>query len=189
MPSKKAEKRLALKALKVTKSLEKSARQIVDPVLSRSITDAIRIEPKKQVLEPELTPHQRLMRWDRSLEDDKEGNWSWGDQRKCNESDWEIRVHPFLLEYEKKKWGEIDSERTGKPRKRRPKHCYYTFDKIIKEAYDRLIELELDDFAPNIFRFRLSGKRRLYGFRIDPTATFHLIWFDPKHQLYKGATD
>jgi hypothetical protein len=185
----KVEKRLARKALKLEQTLQKSARQFIEPSLSRSVAEGATVEAKKRIPEPELTPHQRLMKWDRTLEDKEAGKWSWGDDRKCCDKDWDNRVHPFLKEYEKKKWGEIDSETTGPRRKRRKKHVYYTFDKLIDEAYERLVDMELNDFAPNIFRFRLSGKRRLYGFRIDPTAMFHMIWFDAKHRLYKGPAE
>lgn len=185
----KAEKRLERKALKLERALGKSARQFADPVVSRTVTEAATIDPKKQPPELKLKSHERTMQWDRSLEDKKEGQWSWGDDRKCSDRDWDEKVHPFLSEYAKKKWGEIDSERTGPPHKRRKKHCHYTFDKLVDEAYQRLVDLKIDDFAPNIFRFRLSGKRRLYGFRIEATAMFHMIWFDPKHMLYKSSVD
>lgn len=180
----KAEKRLERKALKLEKTLEKTARQFADPQPQRAVAEGATIDPKKEVVEPTLAPAQQMMKWDRSMED-LEGAWSWGAERKCCDDHWTTIVHPFLGQCERKKWGEIDNERTGKGRRRRSKHTYYSFDMIIDEAYARLVELKIDDFAPNIFRFRLSGLRRLYGFRVENTATFHMIWFDPEHRLYK----
>ena len=125
------------------------------------------------------------MTWTREMEDHADA-WSWGDARACGNA-WENRISPFLEEYEKKKWGEIDSERTGKRKKRRQKHCYYNSSQIIREAYDRLLFLHLDDFTDCIFRFRLSGKERLYGFRVS--TVFHYVWWDPNHLLYLGKED
>lgn len=121
------------------------------------------------------------MRWSRDKED-ADGAWSWGSPRACAAAEWNGTVHPFLEECRRKRWSEIDAERTG-TNWRRKKHIHYSFDQIIHEAYERLIELQLDDFSPDIFRFRLSGKRRLYGFRTDPV--FFMVWFDPDHRLYK----
>ena len=51
-------------------------------------------------------------------------------------------------------------------------------------AYQRLVDLELDDFSTDLFRFRLSGKERLYGFRIEAEAMFYMLWYDPHHKIY-----
>lgn len=181
----KAEKRAAKKELKLEKALEKSTRQFAEPTATRAVIEQATVTARKQVSEPTLvTPHQKYMRWDKVNHDKESGQWSWGAERKCPDNDWISRVHPYLLLFEKKKWGEIDAEMTGKGRKRRKKHIYYAIHNLVSEAYDRLIELELDDFAEDIFRFRMSGKERLYGFRVEPTAMFHMIWYDPHHKIY-----
>jgi hypothetical protein len=126
-----------------------------------------------------------LMVLDRTHEDVVD-SWSWGRERCCLHDSWEEVVGPYLDMYQAKRWGEIDAEMTGKGKKRRKKHVYYPFEKLVDEAHERLIELELDDFAPNIFRFRLTGKQRLFGFRIEASATFYTVWFDPDHAIYGG---
>ena len=182
--AKKAEKRLALKALREERTREKAARQFINPNPGRSIVEGAAVDPRRVVPDTKLSPQRRLMCWDRKIED-VEGQWSWGAPRKCSQDHWNDIVYPFLTEYEKKSWGEIDTERTGKGKRRRKKHVHYPFDRLIDEAYERLIKLELDDFATSIFRFRLSGLQRLFGFRIPATAMFHMVWFDPEHRLYK----
>lgn len=72
---KKAEKRLAQRALHLEKALEKSARQFADPT------------PKKVVPHTKLPPHRRMMCWDRELED-VQGQWSWGADVRCCDDDW-----------------------------------------------------------------------------------------------------
>lgn len=171
--SKKAAKRLEQKNTRLAKTLEKTAKQFANPPAHKTI-------PKTDA----PLAHE-MMRWTRDQEDTAPGSWSWGTECKCCDEDWARIIHPFLLEYETKRWNEIDAERTGKGRKRRQKHIFYTFEQIVSEAYQRLIDLQLDDFAPNIFRFRLSGRRRLYGFRIAATGMFHMIWFDPTHSIYR----
>jgi hypothetical protein len=184
VPSK-AEKRQARRELKLQHNLEKSARQFIDPQPSRTVSQAIEVEPEKKVSETTLTPHQKLMVLDRTHEDVVD-SWSWGTKRSCLHDEWEAIVGPYLDIYQTKRWSEIDAEMTGKGRKRRKKHIYYPFEKLVDEAHQRLIELKLDDFAPDIFRFRLSGKRRLFGFRIEATAIFYTVWFDPDHAIYSG---
>jgi hypothetical protein len=43
----------------------------------------------------------------------------------------------------------------------------------------REVEQILED---DVYRFRLSGERRLWGLRRQDT--FYAIWWDPKHQVY-----
>jgi hypothetical protein len=181
----KAEKRQARRELKLQQDLEKSARQFAEPQVSRAVSQAIEVAPEKKIIETKLTPHQMRLRLDRTHEDVIDV-WSWGRERCCLHDHWQETVGPYLDIYQTKRWGEIDAETTGKGHKRRKKHVYYPFEKLVDEAHQRLIELQLDDFAPNIFRFRLTGKQRLFGFRIDATATFYTIWFDPDHAIYGG---
>jgi hypothetical protein len=49
---------------------------------------------------------------------------------------------------------------------------------LIPAAMDRLVAKNLDDLD-SLFRFRLSGKERLWGARMD--NIFYLIWWDPEH--------
>jgi hypothetical protein len=180
VPSK-ADRRLERKTLKLKRELEKRARQGASPATARTIPNDRSISFEKIITEPALAPAPALMIWSREKED-ADGDWSWGAPRACGDA-WDALVHPFLIECGRKRWAEIDAERTGGEGRRRAKHIHYSFDQLIDEAYARLVERQLDDFAPNIFRFRLSGQRRLYGFRTDPT--FFMLWFDPEHRLYK----
>jgi hypothetical protein len=49
------------------------------------------------------------------------------------------------------------------------------------DARKRLETLKLAD-QTRISRFSLSGKERLYGFRLG--NVFHIVWWDPQHEIW-----
>ena len=91
-----------------------------------------------------------------------------------------MQMLSFLLNMEKKSWSEIQSETTGSTN-RHKKHHDMDVSEIVKEAQYRLTIINLDEFDV-IFRFRLSGLKRLWGFRI--LSTFKIVWYDPTHKIY-----
>lgn len=93
---------------------------------------------------------------------------------------WEIL--DFMCETSKLTWGEIMSQMTGPNHRRRPKHSSYNFGSVGTVAQRRLAELRLDEIFEEFFRFRLTGEKRLWGFRTEDV--FHLLWWDPEHQVY-----
>lgn len=52
-----------------------------------------------------------------------------------------------------------------------------------RTALDRLEEMGLGDMT-KIWRLRLQGKLRLYGFLLD--NVFHVVWWDPKHEIWES---
>ncbi len=174
----KADARLERALAKKADFERKKARQASEFDVKKRIGSAEKPTPTKTAKEEPLSVGQRRMEWSRDNADIV-GEWSWG-SRSCLVDDWDVKLHPFLLEYEKKTWNQISAECTGK-KKRRPKHIDYTTTSICKEARDRLVELEFDD-VDRIFRFRLSGKERLYG--INRLHIFMVLWWDPEHNVY-----
>lgn len=51
---------------------------------------------------------------------------------------------------------------------------------LSSDAKKRLISLELDD-VDALWELRLSGKRRLWGMRLQ--HVFYLLWWDPEHEV------
>lgn len=145
--------------------------------------EASRVAPSKSVPAVALKPSRQKMQLDISMAD-REGHWSWGIARDWGEDVWLQTIEPFLNDYIQKTWGQIDAEFTG-AQWRRPKHISYEFSVIKREAVTRLEELQIDDFAPDIFRFRIAGRKRLYGFRINPK--FYLLWYDPTHEIIRPS--
>lgn len=182
----KREKRLARQALKHLEFEQKKARQIIEPVAAKIVAESEHgVVVAKSVREQPVRVGDRVMEWSRD-EVDIEGSWSWG-PRSCLDDAWAELLHPFLVEYAKKTWFQIGAERTkGKRNTRVPKHLAYSIKSICDEAYARLVDLEKDD-VDEVFRFRLSGKQRLYG--ITREHMFMVLWWDPDHNVYPMATN
>lgn len=73
-------------------------------------------------------------------------------------------------------WQEIESEGAGGHRRN---HAHPVTD-LSKQVQKRL--REIGDGEEQIFRFRLDGSTRLWGFRSG--NLFRVLWYDPEHQVY-----
>lgn len=88
----------------------------------------------------------------------------------------------FLCEMGRLKWSEIERQNTG-GRNRRSKHHSQPLGSLTSGAQSDLRKRKLDEtFGDEMFRFRLSGTKRLWGFRDG--QTFHVVWWDPDHAVY-----
>lgn len=91
-------------------------------------------------------------------------------------------IMEFVCEMAQLSWREIEAMQTG-TRERHKKHHSYSITKIDSKAQADLRKRKLDEiFDDEIFRFRLSGEKRLYGFRKG--RVFHVVWWDQDHQVY-----
>lgn len=177
----KREKRIRRNETKLRKDLQKKARIVEVVDILKCPQELIPPSPCRIPIEPpEGSVGELYMQWSRDKED-KDGSWSWGDQRNWGDTVWNELLLPFLSEYAKKKWKAILAEKWHNKKKTRNKHIYYNVRSIHEEARGRLIDLELDD-QTRIFRFRLSGKKRLYGFTF--CNVFATVWYDPNHNIY-----
>lgn len=188
MPSR-SERRIARAALKLINYKSKNIRFI------QSVKESLDKTPKMPALTcpckipviPSVAPcGDAYMLW--SLDKvDKEGNWSWG-PRGWETHVWDKKIEPFFREYEKKLWKTILTETTynKKMGRNHQKHIYYSLIDLLQknpEVYERLEELELEDCGDGkIFRFRVTGKIRLYGFLFGPI--FGFVWYDPIHMIW-----
>lgn len=170
----KAEKRLARKAAREEKRVSQAAS--VDD--SKRVGQAIQpAETKKAPVSGEPVPlDEQLMKYAEDLHD-KEGAWSWGVKRDWGEKTWTEVLKPALDGFSKRRWREIRADQAGGHHK----HHEYEIHLICDEAFKRLAILELDD-QDHIFRFRLNGQSRLYGFLF--ADVFKTVWYDPTHQIY-----
>jgi hypothetical protein len=113
---------------------------------------------------------------DLSVGPDSGCEWEWGPDLAI----WKDVLH-YLGDFSEKTWGEIEGERTG-GRQRHKKHHAMEVASLPSMARTRLLEHFGDDAPDTLFRFRLSGKGRLWGLRDG--AIFHLLWYDPLHRVY-----
>lgn len=120
--------------------------------------------------------YQMRMTW--SCDDpDRDGAWESGTPRDWGDDVWAAEIEPKLDHWSELTWGEIDAFASGTGHKM---HHGMDVDDITEEAQLRLVEL--DKYTDTIFRFRLGGRPRLWGFRY--LADFDVIWFDPEHEIY-----
>lgn len=118
------------------------------------------------------------MRW-RCEKANRDGIWSWGDPRNWSQDEWDTKILPSFKEWGMLRWREICSQPTGN---RGKMHHEHEFHSIAKEAQERWFERDLDEFADQIFRFRLSGKWRVWGFTLQ--HIFFIVWLDRMHKIY-----
>lgn len=119
---------------------------------------------------------------DHRVGDSPDCDWSWD-----LPSDQAVSLIQFLDEASKKTWGELEAEETG-GRRRRKKHHSQSIDTVVKHAQKRLETTNMiSEGEEELFRFRLSGTQRLWGFRSG--SLFRMIWWDPEHRVYPTEKD
>jgi hypothetical protein len=104
------------------------------------------------------------------------GSWTWMSGDESHE------VLDFLCSIGNLTWSEIKGQMTGGKSGRHKKHHHHEFSSLCKEAQDRLAELKHDERFEDLFRFRLGGKKRLWGFLLG--NVFYVLWWDSEHQVY-----
>ncbi len=118
-----------------------------------------------------------LVTWCDSRHDD-EGSWSWGEPRAWTDEELASIILPMMTHFSRLTWGEVDH--AGSESGHKMHHGHDTSD-LVTEAQQRWIEIGLEEFD-YVFRFRLGGKKRLWGFIVQ--AHFHLVWWDREHKIY-----
>ncbi|MFD1217219.1 hypothetical protein [Microbulbifer celer] len=190
------EKRLQRKAAKQQK-FEEAKKKLLEQV---QLDDKPRFldEPKVDKI-PHLAPHLQRAEVEKAKEpravksgsrfgeqvtwcisrSDKDGTWSWGEPRAWGQHEWDNEISPKFLEFEKLTWAEIDQFSSESGHKM---HHGHEFEELVDEAQLRWIDLDLEEFADNIFRFRLEGTKRAWGFILQ--AHFHFVWWERDHRIY-----
>lgn len=104
--------------------------------------------------------------------------WSWGLQRSLLDTHYTSDIEPYLQHPKSTKWGSLILETYG--RKNKTKHHHMDIGGLQDEVQERWREIGLD--YPETFTFRLSGKKRIWGYRI--INRFFIVWWDPEHEIY-----
>jgi len=180
----KAQRRAELAALKKLDFEDKRAGQ-VEKILTKKIpgSEIAPVPAKVPVLKKGESRFAHNVEYNTQRED-RDGSWSWGASREWHPKPGNDYIYSFLNGCCGKTWQEIDSEVVGKKGgggKTDKRHKFYPITSICREAQNRLIDLKLDD-QEHIFRFRLTGKHRLYGFVAG--IIFSIVWFDELHLVY-----
>jgi len=176
------ERRLARELAGVAAAAEKRARLLARPEQERReprIENVPAAAKEARASENPTSIYGLQMEWC-PLRSDCDGAWSWGQERKWPDKDWEDTIGPALSDLAKLTWGEIVSQTTG-GNERHKKHHDMDVTVIADEALARWIERGLEEYD-TAFRFRLGNKPRLWGFRT--ASKFNIVWWDPEHKIY-----
>lgn len=90
-------------------------------------------------------------------------------------------VLKFLRDIAGTTWNELRTHRTGN-RNGHKKHHSQSFDSVCDTARRRVQDAGHHEIFEELFRFRLSGQKRLWGF--ERQGTFYILWWDPEHEVY-----
>ena len=126
------------------------------------------VPPKdpKQVRIEAQTPKQQTPVWVFSRLD-LNGPWCWSKLQPPVL----VQILQRLGNLEKMSWADIE-QTTGSH--------FVDIDDLIKDAQDRLKEIQQDD-VEQLFSLRVTGKIRVWGIRVD--EEFHFLWCDPEHEI------
>lgn len=86
----------------------------------------------------------------------------------------------FLRDLETMTMNELFSGQAGKTKAK----DYKSAELPNRTAAARIVELQWDDFE-QISVLRLTGEKRLYGFRNG--SEFSIVWWDPTHQIWPST--
>ncbi len=125
---------------------------------------------------------QMIMTFDAHGSADREGAWTWGQHRNwCASHECQnggaCEVSSTMMAMSALKWSEILQQRSGGHQK----HHDQELSSIVQEAQDRWIN-DLGREEDMLFRFRTTGKGRIWGYRNGPH--FSVVWWDAEHQVY-----
>jgi hypothetical protein len=86
----------------------------------------------------------------------------------------------FICEMSQLTWGGIEQQRAGGHKK----HHTQDIATMAPDAQKDLRRTKLDETfgGDEMFRFRLAGEQRLWGFRNG--RIFHVVWWDWDHKVY-----
>ena len=112
------------------------------------------------VAELDIPPGESLCRWSLEAKETKE-------------------LLTFLESISRKTWKECLAETVMSGRKKRPRNHDQHVSTLSVDAQKRI--QALPSAEERVFRFRLSGETRLWGFRSGDL--FRVLWYDPDHAV------
>ncbi|WP_306204092.1 hypothetical protein [Actinoplanes sp. RD1] len=105
------------------------------------------------------------------------GAWAWPRGAATEE------VFSFLCHVGALTWDEIAGQLFSTKRGSHRKHHSQHVDTLCPEARRRIEALKCKQrFGEKIFRFRVGGRKRLWGFKRD--GVFYILWWDAEHRVY-----
>ena len=85
-----------------------------------------------------------------------------------------------MINYSNMTWSEINKQTHDDGKSKH--HFLRDVRKFSKEAQERVENLKLTEDTDRIFSFALTNKLRIIGLR--DREFFHVLWYDPEHEIY-----
>lgn len=83
-----------------------------------------------------------------------------------------------MMEYGTMTWNEVSKQTHDNGKS---KHHSINYDALSKQAMNRIIAKQLTQDSDLLYSFALQNKLRVFGIRKN--EIFHVLWYDPKHQV------
>lgn len=91
-----------------------------------------------------------------------------------------------LIHYSLMTWGQIRQQTHGWNNKSKHHHLSDA-GRLSPEARHRLGKRHLDDKSDLLFSFAFDGMLRIIGIKDNEGPGFHVLWYDPNHEVYPVA--
>lgn len=85
-----------------------------------------------------------------------------------------------MISYSNMTWQQIKLQTHDKGNK--SKNHFVEVEDLNKEIQDRIRALHYEEYSDSIFSFALQNLVRVFGIREN--EFFHVVWYDPKHEIY-----
>lgn len=164
--------------LKKVRDEEKKARLSTSPVASTAHPRTGELPSQEKTPRAEVDPNawfKEKMTWCVTRKD-VDGAWSWGQKRQWSAQDYDSHIGSTLSTLSGSTWQQIH-QMTSKGLQM---HHAQAVSSLEKEVQDRWASIGLE--MEEAFRFRLTGRRRAWGYRIG--THFFMVWYDALHRFY-----
>lgn len=172
----------ALVARVKTASSPRAAKEVLindQPRLAPHLEREARQEPKTVV---DGSRFESQVTWC-TKKSDRKDSWSWREERNWTEEEYREIIEPKFKEFQEMTWARVNEFSSDGGHKM---HHGQGQDSIVPEARARWLDLGLEEFD-TLFRFRLGGTRRAWGFIVQ--AHFHMVWWDRNHKIHWPEKD
>jgi hypothetical protein len=112
-----------------------------------------------------------------SLDLDHDGTWSWN----LSTAETLREIAGFLGQMENLTWAELKGLMYPGKGGMHKRNKAIPVEQLCPAAQKRLRALKLDHLD-DLFEFRIRSKPRLWGYARQ--GVFHVVWWDPEHQVY-----
>lgn len=155
-------------------------KNLIEPVATADRIAEIGKLPK---LNQRPSNYDSEMTWCSSIAD-IEDSWTWGEERRWSDPEWNNEILRELGALRGSTWAEIARLETGegkRGKKRRKRHHPQEICSVNAEAQTRWKEIGLEQFD-TAYRFRLGGTKRVWG--VQYRSHFYLVWYERHHLIY-----